>query len=217
MNKEKFIRQTEKYQIVTLIGPINEGFQNQKVVNSPLIFVDGGVDLKNQLSKQCEAYPCISLGDGDSKKDPAPLDLSYPREKDQTDLQLALNLVETLPEIQAWGFSGARIDHYLANLGVFYKHSEKFGTKIILDDQILFLPSGRTQFNYSGSFSLITLNPNEITITGEVKYTIKKPTTLTPLSGRGISNHAQGTGIIECSRPIILIPNHKSCSEIKIL
>jgi thiamine pyrophosphokinase len=217
MDKEKFIREIKEYTVISMIGPIHHRIQAEKVANSPLVFVDGGVDFKAKLKMKCEQFPHISLGDGDSKQSLDQLDLQFSAEKDQTDLQLALDLVQTQQEIQAWGFSGGRFDHHLSNLGAFYQHSENFRAKVILDDEVLFLPTGKTQFEYHGYFSLLAVYPTEISLKGEVKYPLQRPTLLTSLSGRGVSNQAMGKVNLTSSNPVLMIPVENSCSQIKIL
>lgn len=217
MDKEKFIQVIKEYTVISMIGPIHHRIQAEKIANSPLVFVDGGVDFKAKLKTKCEQFPHISLGDGDSKQSLDQLDLQYPADKDQTDLQLGLDLVQSQHKVHAWGFSGARIDHHLANLGAFYQHSQKFGASIILDDEILFLPPGKSQLEYQGTFSLLTLTSTEVSLTGNVKYPLQEPSLITPLSGLGVSNRAMGKVVLECSNPVMLIPVKKSCSEIKIL
>jgi thiamine pyrophosphokinase len=138
-----FIIMTEKIIIISN-GRLGDPafFQKRRdAMGSPLtICCDGGIRHLEKLNIQ----PDIIMGDMDSA-DAARLDeyaacgvkiLKYPRDKDATDTQLALEYALGLkPEsIEIWGALGGRIDHALANLFLL-NPGEKAGIKTSLVDE----------------------------------------------------------------------------------
>ncbi len=216
MKKEKFIQSLKSQTHLNLIGPIYSSILSDKIADAPVLFVDGGLDFKDQLPPSLENYPSFSIGDGDSNSSDSEIDLLFPRDKDQTDLQLALQLAPYQLTIHAWGFSGKRIDHYLANIGEFQRNSLHKNSICLIDDEIMILPPGRFIVNFEGVFSLLSSVETEVTICGQAKYKVKEPLTLLPLSGRTISNEANGDVVIESNRGVMFIPVNKSCSHIKL-
>ena len=66
--------------------------------------------------------------------------LTYPKEKDKTDSELALEYARKkgFREILVFGFSGSRLDHMLANLEMFGEAShDQMNVTVITDDQEL--------------------------------------------------------------------------------
>ncbi|TNE96300.1 MAG: hypothetical protein EP326_13655 [Deltaproteobacteria bacterium] len=216
MKKEKFIHALENASHLNLIGPIHSSIVPNKIKKAPLLFVDGGLDFKNQLSSKLLDVPTLSIGDGDSSSPVLELDLTYPRDKDQTDLQLAMEMLPQGLKVEAWGFSGERLDHYLANIGEFQKHSLLKKSLCVLDDQILFLPPGQFHLNYEGTFSLLSSRSTEIKLNGELKYPLEELFSVEPLSGRTVSNEAFGDFLVESTQGIMIIPVDKSCSDLKL-
>lgn len=215
MQKENFIHSLNDFDWVNLIGPIHTKIESKSIKPAPTLFVDGGLDYKSELSFSFDQFPSLSIGDGDSSRSDE-LDVKYPTEKDQTDLQLALDILPNNLTINAWGFSGNRIDHYLANIGEFQRKSLHSNSVITLDNEMIFFPSGEFTLDYQGNFTLITVIPSELSLKGDVLYSLDESLELKPLSGRGISNSSHGKFNIKSSHGIILIPVGKTCDELKI-
>jgi len=215
MQKENFIHSLKDFEWANLIGPIHSEIEVKSIKAAPTLFVDGGLNLKSKLNFSIDQYPSLSIGDGDSSISHE-MDISYPAEKDQTDLQLALELLPDGLKIEAWGFSGERIDHYLANIGEFQRKTNLSNSIISLDKEMLFLPSGEFEIQFEGQFSLISTVPTELKLTGNVTYSVHESFKLDPLSGRGISNTSNGTFRVKTSDSIILIPVGKTCDDLKI-
>lgn len=182
--------------VVNLIGPLCKDIS---LINPlcPSVLVDGGAKWRDFFKNS------ISVGDGDSLRNDAFLDFDYPypTEKDETDLSLALkHLVEhfEFDEIMAYGLSGERLDHELANFFEIMRFMEHFRNKslhIIGDSLVCSVYSpGEYEFFHQGVFSLFTFKKGKIKLTGDVKYPIENQKTADKLvlSGLGLSNFATG-------------------------
>ncbi|CAA7602749.1 thiamine diphosphokinase [Acididesulfobacillus acetoxydans] len=119
---------------------------------------------------------------------------SYPREKDETDLELALAFAEgqALPgeEITLYGATGGRPDHFLGNLALLMAYARR-GRKIRMKDpqQEMWIIRGREVLKGRAKqeLSLIALSETAlVTITG-VHYPLDKAV-LRQDSPRGLSN-----------------------------
>ncbi len=92
--------------------------------------------------------PDVLLGDFDSLDIPLPEGIekiTYPSEKDETDLQLAIDYAinKGVKEIYCIGVFGGRCDHFLGNIGLM-KWAKDRGANLVLEDSdtLLFLLDG---------------------------------------------------------------------------
>jgi thiamine pyrophosphokinase len=190
---------------ISLIGPLfEESLLKTHKIFHDIIFVDGGANFQSLFNAQTS----LSIGDNDSCK--TKLDVTFPKEKDESDLSLALNYVpDSCKSLHLYGFLGGRSDHELGVLGELHskllnsqsiKVIYSYHTKkkwILINDEDFFL----TIF---GEFSIFTLYKQNISISGEAKYTGDE-ITLTPLSTRGLSNIGSGEINIKSSHPLLII------------
>lgn len=192
-NLPSFIKNAKK---LNLIGPCS--IDKSKIDYSlSTIIIDGGLEHKLTFKEQ------FSIGDGDSTSED--LDLLLPKEKDQSDLAVALSKIEQRDtQINLHGFLGGRRDHELIVLGEVYKHSSQMDSFAYFEKHYTILPRGIHELKINGLFSLLTLEENLITISGNAKYLLEKATPLLPLSSLGLSNQGTGEVEIKCSRPLIV-------------
>ncbi len=136
--------------------------------------------------------------------------IRHPREKDETDTELALGEAFGLAptEVWIWGAMGFRIDHTLANLSLLVQGAEQgVGVKLIDEWCEVFLVTGRTVLEgekgqtvslipFAGDVAGVTLNGFEYPLTKAV-LTVGHP--------RGTSNRlAAQQGIIEIETGCLL-------------
>jgi len=163
-----------------------------------LIGVDGGA-LALEI---CGAKPDWVVGDFDSLGAPdlARLEAAgakirrYPQAKDQTDLELGLELAAELGTTDAavFGATGSRIDHTLANLGMLSKaRSLGVEARLFAPGQELFLlrPGMNTLYGEAGrAVSLLPLTPEATGVLTEgLRYPLRRET-LRIGSSRGVHN-----------------------------
>ena len=101
--------------------------------------------------RHCKALglvPDVLLGDFDSLDIPLPEGIerhTYPAEKDETDLQLAIDFAikKGFKEIYCIGVFGGRCDHFLGNIGLM-KWAKDRGANLVFEDSdtYMFLLSG---------------------------------------------------------------------------
>ncbi len=112
-----------KRAVIFVNGNLSDFSQVKKIIKKTdyLIAVDGG--LKHIL--ELELTPNVIIGDMDSmpkicreQKSLFPTMIKYPRKKDKTDFELAIDycLGKKFKEIIIFGILGDRIDHMLANI-----------------------------------------------------------------------------------------------------
>ena len=142
--------------------------------------------------------------------------LSFNKDKDQSDLSLALELLKTQfkgedIKVLLHGFSGGRLDHQLAIIGelhLFLKSNSNKARTIIYDEQGYCVAEGTTgtfSGEHIGEFSVFTLEKEKITISGNATYT--GDFELGPLSSLGLSNRAKGCFKVASSLPFFIIWN----------
>ena len=113
-----------KRAVIFVNGNLSDLSQAKKIITNEdcLIAVDGGVKYVLKLG----LIPHIIIGDFDSistslqkKFEKAKIEwIKYPRKKDKTDFELAIDLVleKKYQEIIIFGILGDRIDHFMANI-----------------------------------------------------------------------------------------------------
>ena len=136
--------------------------------------------------------------------------IRHPREKDETDTELALGEAFAMApaEVWIWGAMGFRIDHTLANLALLVQGAER-GVEVKLIDEWceVFLVTGRkvvegkagqtvSLFPFAGDAAGVTLSGFEYPLTKAV-LAVGHP--------RGTSNRlAAGRGVIEIAAGFLL-------------
>lgn len=197
-------------QAIALIGPMISTFPNERAIVQ--VAVDGGITAAKN--------PIAWVGDLDSsplKKHEAhsqcPTILKA--SQDLSDLAFALGLLLDFPSllhIELWGFWGGRFDHQWANFGealTFLKRSSATSAKNISFYRnngslgAIALPQGQHSITINGSFSLLTVTNQRISITGDCKYHLHDEM-IFPLSSSTISNTASGIVQFQFECPALL-------------
>lgn len=182
---------------VLLVGPMAT---TKPPSYGPALYVDGG-------SRWREKGPDvqISLGDGDSSS--GIMDLSFPEEKDASDLRLALDVLPTGSlKIWLWGFLGGEKAHELINIGMLTDFMDGRANSLALFDQhLLIVSAGSWKIPINGGFSLISMQPNHVTLNGPCRFPLKTETHLAAFSSLGLSNEANGTISVTCRRPLLVV------------
>lgn len=166
---------------------------------SVLIAVDGGINHCHAM----ELVPNFILGDLDSAN-PEFLEVfkevstqRYPRDKDQTDLELALKLVvhDQIEEIGVFGALGDRTDHTLGNIILL----SRYKCKIFLENEKerLFVIRGRTEIPTQPG-QVISLIPINGPVQGITTQGLKWPLQNASLDKDfiGISNQATEAKVV---------------------
>ncbi|MCL4360399.1 thiamine diphosphokinase [Patescibacteria group bacterium] len=195
------ITKTENQIAIVAGGPLSDGFLPDIAACRVIIGVDRGAAwlLKRHI------VAAVAIGDFDSvsreemtliRRD-IPKLITYPRKKDQTDLELALRYVREIPadRITLWGVTGGRVDHSLAAAHLLETWGRVFTDLRIRDgNNELFLLPREAILERSGRYRYISFLPLSrsavITLRGfryEVaKHNVTRPSTL------GISNEFSG-------------------------
>ncbi len=187
------------------LGPLGPGL-SPELSALPLLTVDGGGDFAEKS--------LVWVGDQDSLTSEVQAEVSFrhPREKNSSDLALALALFNSplRYKFHFWGLLGGRRDHELFNLGeaLRFLETRPEAQIIFYNDlgRILFhlVGAGLWTFTHEGLFSLGTLRKTEVLLRGACRYALETPTTLWPLSSTGLSNEAHGAVTVETQGPVFL-------------
>ena len=184
-----------------------------------LVCADGG----GNSALLSERLPDVLIGDLDSI---TPKNLAhcveagtkiqrFPKEKDQTDLELALQYAQRQAPIEfseksiwLYGATGGRIDHFLGNIALLLAYARQ-GRKIFLKDpeQLMWIVQERESINgHKGQeLSLISLAEKAVVTTEGFKYPLDHEI-LFQDSPRGISNVFLGTeGFIQVDEGMVLV------------
>ncbi len=171
------------------------------LVGCPALFIDGGLKyLTDILNLPLKGFPSsyLTLGDGDSSvKLAQKLQLSFPQEKDISDLGLGLQILDflalPLKTIQLFGFLGGDKGHEWCGIFEVARWLNKKSQGLAHFDQALTICSpGCFSLYHKGGFSLFTLQESRSQLEGSVKYPLSKADALIPQSSHGLSNHAEG-------------------------
>lgn len=189
-----------------LVGPLQENAVRVAGLDDvPQIAIDGG--------SRFAANPVLSAGDGDSGHAPESIPAFIKHNQDITDFRFCLDGIRhwRWKELHLFGFLGERKDHELANFGEIYaemKMRSAFVTAVFYSKenipQVRFFQTGEHTLDLHGLFSVLVLEPAEITISGACRYKAERML-LPPLSGRGISNEAFGKVKISSSGPFMFL------------
>lgn len=202
-NLQQFLNGIGPQKILELVGPmLGEPHQPQH----PSIYIDGG---GRWISKSNpNQLPIFKVGDGDSG---ANLDQLLSQEKDHSDLAFVLRaLPQSCEHLEMHGFQGGRLDHLLCNIGeihAFLKLHHTF-TKVFLrgaHELVIGFSSGTFSWSINGTFSLLSLEPCMVQISGDCKYQLSEPWPLQSLSSHGLSNVGFGQVTVKGSGPLFLI------------
>lgn len=189
---------------INIIGPLN---LNPSLVNSSLfsLIIDGGMNHNLKFSDS------ISIGDQDSTH--STLDERLPQEKDFSDLAYGLKFIpHDVDEIFCYGFLGGRLDHQMCIIGDILDYLKAHKQSFYFYDQkqvkLILLSAGQWEFSHQGSFSVLSLEQQKFSITGEVKYKLDgEYTKVSPLSSHTLSNQAYGLIHINNESPLTLFLN----------
>lgn len=203
MNSEYRTKLVKNETEILLIGPCsfkkNDHF-TQLAKKLKVIAIDGG---QNQIDR---SNIDLSIGDGDSSNEE--MDIKLKIDKDQSDLAAALALLGSEKrKIYAFGFLGARRDHEWINLGELFNFVHKSNSIVELDEHHTFYPRGTHKLNLLGTFSLLSLRENDISISGKCKYILNTPKRFMPLSSHGLSNEGHGQCLITSTEAILISRN----------
>lgn len=165
-----------------------------------LICADGGAN----HAFLCGRLPDLLVGDLDSVSEDVLRwceesgceIVGFPREKDQTDLELALGLAEKRAvqagerEILLYGGTGRRPDHFLANLALLLAYARK-GYRVRMADPVqeLWVLKGRERIRGSAgqTLSLLPMSEQAVVTTEGLYYPLNREV-LYQDSPRGVSN-----------------------------
>lgn len=201
MNKEEFLSKITHFKTLQIIGPMETSLDSINI-RRPTIFVDGGLKYgDDQLSHS------ISIGDNDSNSSSQELDIILDPKKDFSDLDAALGLIpDHVNEVTLYGFLGGRLDHQMINLGSIH-HFLKRSNKLItcyFENKIIVSSAKGLSFNHQGTFSIMSLERQEVRITGECEYQIEKKKPIDLLTSYTLSNIAKGEVHIESELPLFI-------------
>ncbi len=194
-----------------LVGPLQEQPLKNSLLNElglegvPQIAVDGG--------ERSAVNPVLWAGDGDSGHAPASVPAFIKHSQEITDFRFCLDGIRKWrwKELHLFGFLGGSRDHELANFGETHREMKArpnflqavFYSKDNLG-AVQFFQTGEHTADMHGIFSLMVLEPAEITLSGACRYPAER-LQLQPLSGQGISNEASGKVKISASGPFMLL------------
>lgn len=206
----QFLQLSEGQKIAIYLPPLDkshsfEGHQN-------ILLIDGAVSwfLDQKVEEPGATFNLFALGDGDSCRceEQRHFGLKYHPEKNLTDFELALDLLgkANFDQIEVFGGSGGEFDHYLANLGALMSFLAKKKNFCLTWNENLVLSPGSYHFQYKGLFSIMVLEPTQLTLGGDISFPASK-LMLQPLSGRAARNQASGNLQIELNRSAFLILN----------
>ncbi len=191
--------------IWTIVGPLGPEVPPHLLTHS-VLGVDGGAHFTKKLD--------LWVGDADSFEKDVPCAHVYrhPKEKDRSDLSLALAMFGEclLYDLHFWGFSGGRFDHEMFNLGeilTFLKDHPESEASLYNEKGLIslsLLGAGDWKFEHQGIFSIGSLETVKVQMTGDCRYPITQQSRLFPLSSFGLSNEAHGTIILKTDGPVFV-------------
>ncbi|EQC48059.1 hypothetical protein [Bacteriovorax sp. Seq25_V] len=179
--------------IIQFIGPMDSNTPIDYELDT--IIIDGGL---NRVYDTLSSFKKIKniIGDNDSNITETSMTTKLPRDKDESDLEYALKIVNEnqYSNVRLNGFLGGRKDHEFANIltiiGI-VKSKGPHPFRMYVDSQILITNQTFEKLNHHGVFSVFSIDNNILTISGKVKYPLLKKC-IRPLSSHGISNEAHG-------------------------
>lgn len=109
---------------------LNSPDETAVITESDIICADGGY-------RHCPHTPIAVIGDFDSSDAPKNVNMiRYPKEKDETDGQLAISFAHSLgyEEVVIYGALGGDIGHVLGNIGLL-SYAESLGIKALIKEK----------------------------------------------------------------------------------
>jgi thiamine pyrophosphokinase len=203
--------------IIFVNGNLSDVTRAKKIINKQdyLIATDGGVKHILKLG----LIPNVIIGDMDSI-DPKLLkkfkSIKYPRKKDKTDFELAIDycLENIFKEIIIFGILGDRIDHLIANIFLLAKvrtENRLIKIKIIEGKKEIFILNKEITINgkIGDEVSIIPVSEKLVGITTEgLEYPLKNEEIVFG-STRGISNVMNKTSVkITISKGVALVEHN---------
>lgn len=185
---------------IILVGPVLQNMLDAKhlraaeLEGAPQIAIDGGI--------RHATNPVLWAGDGDSGAQPKNIPAFVKTNQDETDLRFCLHGIHNWRwrALHLFGFLGGRRDHELANFGEVHAHMKarrNFERAVFYGADnapaVYVFAEGEHALEVTGRFSVLALEPLEISISGDCAYAAEN-LALEPLSGRGVSN--TGTGLV---------------------
>lgn len=183
-----------------------------------ILFIDGGLKHREDLDLTNSTWE--SLGDGDSARAHGinqELDYCYKPEKDSSDFALSLKHLKSRltkeNEVHLFGLWGGRADHQLAIFGEANHYLENLDQENVKIQFHLYdvegkrrasLFKGLKEFTQEGNFALVSLEKNNLTISGDATYKGEE-IEVSPLSSRGISNKARGPFQVQAQGPCLIL------------
>ncbi len=188
---------------LVIVGPLYSGEPLSSEV--PGLFIDGGALFFNHNPLS------VRVGDGDSFS--GDLDITLPRHKDVSDLGFCLQTLGTLKaHLDLMGFRGGRWDHELANLGEIHSwlslthHSTPTPSALCrIHPETWGLGPGRWKIVTHGEFSLMSLERQNLSLSGQIRFPLDENSYLSTLSSRTLSNVAYGEFELKNTAPVFLI------------
>ena len=159
--------------IIVASSPYNTFEKLYKAYENDLIVgVDGGCNTIKNYSID------LAFGDFDSCKGAvnAKRVYHYPRQKKETDLELAIEAIKNdVDEIIIYNATGGRLDHFLANLKLLERYSNVSITIVDEQNAISFIKAGEYILK-KGEYKYFSLIPNTESIISidKAKYNINK-------------------------------------------
>ena len=185
-----------------------EYYKNVINKDSYVICADGGIKHLNRL----EIVPDVIIGDFDSSDEPSDKNkIVYPKEKDDTDLGLAISYASEkgFKKCVAIGCLGGRLDHTLASIHLLkYAYDKGVDLELIDESARVMLKSDKFEIKNDG-YKYISVFPfgdkvENITLKG-LKYPLENAKLKAgfPL---GVSNEfVCDTAVIETDSPVVII------------
>lgn len=200
MKLESFKQELTKTNKITIIGPM--ALSLPYIIDSPIIYVDGGLN-----HRPSDDHPYLSVGDDDSNQTNDGLDIILDENKDYSDLTFALTLVpDNITEINLFGFLGGRLDHQMITLGSIHHFlkERKLQTTCNFERKVLASSGGDFSFTHNGTFSILSLEKQELKISGSCDFPLNTQKKVKTLSCLTLSNKASGEVHINSELPVFI-------------
>ncbi len=198
-------------------GPLEIDQLNRELAERPDLII--AADSGGKYLREIGCLPHILMGDFDSLDDEIVKEMgnagveliSYPIAKDQTDLELALDLAlaQRATTIRILGGMGERLDHTLGNIGLLLKAYQQGVAAYLIDSKQEAMVIGRGVELKARPGWGVSLIPLTLTVSGVTTTGLKFPLTNAELylhETRGIHNEYIGeTAVISLKEGLLLL------------